>query len=172
MACFLEFFVIPRIENLKKNPLRPAIVTFVGRADTASLIVGKTKSSQLSTHVGDVRLGIDAWMNARDDCVLLGWQTKRVVSNRVQNVFASHSFVTTKNVGGDVAEWVTDMQTSPRRIRKHVEDEKFLSTCDCGDIGDWPGRVWRLEGVVLIPVVLPSLFDCGCQCGAVSIGGY
>ena len=76
VAGFFKFLVVPRIENLQEDPLRPAIVTLVGRADTAPLVVSETQTSKLSAHVCNIRLGIDPRMNARHDCVLLGRQTE------------------------------------------------------------------------------------------------
>ena len=99
-------FVVPRVENLQKDPLRPLVKLFVGGAHAATSVVTQTKPAQLTTHVGNVRLGINARVNSRHDGVLFCWQTKTVVAKRVQHVVTSHALVTRKHVGGDVAEWV------------------------------------------------------------------
>ena len=111
-------------------------------------------------------------MNAGDDCVLFCGQTKRVVANRVQNIFTRHSLEATEDIGCDVSKWVTDMQTCPRWIRKHVKNKKFLATGHTGDVSKWPGRVGCFKSAVFLPMVLPFLLDTGSQRSAISVGGY
>ena len=46
-------------------------------------------------------------MNAGGDGVLFSWQTKTVVAKSVKNVVSLHALETRKDVGSDVAKWVT-----------------------------------------------------------------
>ncbi|MEY3978356.1 MAG: hypothetical protein RLZZ284_1212, partial [Actinomycetota bacterium] len=139
------FFVEPRVEHLQEDPLRPAVELLIGGADAAASVVRQAESPQLSTHVRDVRLGVLAWVNARRNGVLLGRQTERVIAQRVQHVEAGHALEPTEYIGGDVAEWVADVQTSPRWVGEHIQDEKFLATGNLLGLGQRPGGVRRFE---------------------------
>ena len=161
--------IAPRVKDLKKNPLRPAIERFVGGADAASGVVGQPESSQLATHVGDVGLGVFAGVHARGDGVLFGGQPERVVAKCMQHVVASHTFEASVYVGGDVAERVADMQPSPRRVGEHVEDEQFLAPSDFFGLSERPSRVRGVKGVCSLPAVLPFGLNLGCQAGVVAL---
>ena len=161
--------IAPRVENLEKNPLRPAIERFIGGADTASGVVGQPKSSQLATHVGDVGLGVFAGVHARGNGVLFGGQPERVVTKRMQHVVASHAFESAVYVGGDVAERVADMQPSPRRVGEHVEDEQFFAPGDFLGLSKRPSRVGGVKGVCGLPAVLPFGLNLGRQAGVVAL---
>ena len=76
----LLVLVVPGSMNLQENPLRPLIEIFISGGHTATSVVSQSKSSQLSTHVGNVRLGINARMNTRSDRMLFCGKTKTVVA--------------------------------------------------------------------------------------------
>ena len=156
---------------MQKDPLRPLVKLFVGGAHTATSIVTQTKPAQLTTHVGNIRLGVNARMNSRNDGVLFCWQTKTVVAKRVQHVVTSHALVTRKHVGGDVAEGVAYVQSGARWIRKHVEHEKLFAARNFFGLRKWACRVWCFEGALSVPMVLPFGLNLISQARGVAEGG-
>ena len=140
---------------MQEDPLGPFVKLFVGGAHAATCIVTQTKPAQLAAHVGNVRLGVNARMNSRHDGVLFCWQTKTVVAKRVQHVVTSHALVTREHVGSDVAEWVAYVKAGARRIRKHVKHEQLFAASNFFWLRKWACRVWRFEGALGVPVVLP-----------------
>ena len=94
-------------------------------------------------------------MNSRNDGVLFCWQTKTVVAKCVQHVVTSHALVTRKHVGGDVAEWVTYVQSGARRIRKHVEHEQLFAASNFFWLRKRARWVRRFESALGVPMVLP-----------------
>ena len=94
------------------------------------------------------------------DCVLLGGQTERVVAHRVQDVLAVHALIASEDVGADVAERVTDVQTGAARVREHVEHEHRIAIDDfLGALREQARRVRGPEGVIVFPSVLPAGFN-------------
>ena len=169
--------VVPGVEDLQEHPLRPAVVRLVGGRHAAPHVVGQAQATQLAAHVGDVRLGVHPRVHARGDGVLLGRQAEGVVADRVQHVVARHPLEAAVHVGADVAEGVADVEAGAGRVREHVEDEQLLPTGHLLRLGERPGGVRCLEGVVCVPLVLPALLDVGSQRGAVAergdvIGGH
>jgi hypothetical protein len=71
----------------------------------------KAKATQLATHVDNVRLGVYAGVNTGGDGVLFCWKTKTVVSERVKNIEALHSFETGEHICSDVSEWMPNVQS-------------------------------------------------------------
>ena len=110
-------------------------------------------------------------MNSRHDGVLFRWQTKTVVTKRVQNVVTGHALVTREHVGSDVAKWVTYVQAGTRRIRKHVEYEQLFAACNLFGLRKWASRVWCFEGACGFPMVLPFGLDLIGQARGVAEGG-
>jgi hypothetical protein len=51
-------------------------------------------------------------MNSGNDRVLFGWQSKTVIAECVQDIETIHALVARKNIGGDVAKGVTNVQAS------------------------------------------------------------
>ena len=163
-------FVVPRVENLQEDPLRPLVKLFVGGAHAAASIVAQTKSAQLTTHIGNVRLGVNARMNSRHDGVLFCRQTKTVVAKCVQHVVASHALVARKHVGGDVTERVAYVQSCARRIRKHVEHKQLFAARNFFGLCKRACRVRRFEGALGVPMVLPFGLDLIGQARGVAEG--
>ena len=88
-------------------------------------------------------------MLARLDGILLGRQAEGVVAHWVQHVEAAEPLVAGKNVRGDVAQGMADVQSRARRVREHVQDiELGLVLVD-----------HRLEGAVGDPARLPFAFN-------------
>ena len=155
-SCTVLCGVVPRTMNLQEDPLCPLVELFVGGADASACIVTKAKSAQLTTHVGNVRLGIDARMNAGGDGVLFCGQTKTVVAQGVKNIEALHSFEPGIHVCADVAKGVADVKTSTRGVREHVENEGLWFAGQTLYIFQRPGGVWRVICTFGVPSVLPT----------------
>ena len=134
---------------MQKYPLRPFIIVGVGRVDFAVPIVAKSERFNLSREVFDVLFRRLAWVRARLDGVLLGGQTKRIPTDRVQDVEALHAFVARNDVGRRVALGVPDVQARARRIRKHVEDVVFR----------FRRPIDSPKTLVFLPILLPFGFD-------------
>ena len=74
--------VVPGVEDLEEDPLRPAVVVRVDRRDGAAVVVAEAEAAQLARHDRDVRLGRRARVLPRLDGVLLGRQAEGVVAHR------------------------------------------------------------------------------------------
>src|SRR5579862_577986 len=81
--------------------------------------------------------------------ILFGWQSERIISHRVKHVKTFEPLVAGKNIAGDVAQWVTDVQSRATRVRKHVKDIIF---------GFWRVIVHTVD-LVFDPLFLPFLFN-------------
>src|SRR5258708_4706344 len=114
------------VVELEENPLRPLEIIGVGRGEFARPVVAEAERLNLALERGDVFLGRLARMLAGLDGVLLGGQTERVPAHRMQDVETLRAFVAGENVGGGVTFGMPDVQARAARIRKHVEDIKFL----------------------------------------------
>ena len=85
---------------------------------------------------------------------------ERVVAHRVQHVLAVHALVASEDIGADVTERVTHMESGAARIREHVEHEHRVAVDDLfGTLRKQARRVRGPEGVISFPAVLPARFD-------------
>lgn len=104
--------------------------------------------------------------------VLLGRQAEGVEAQGVQDVVAVHPLEAGVDVGGDVSQRVTDVQTCARGIREHVHHElprargNFRPLAARGEIAC---RVGRLVRAVLVPEVLPACLDLGGESRGVAV---
>ena len=152
--------VVPGVEDLQEDPLRPAVVRKIGRRDAAPRVVRQTERAELSAHVGDVRLRRDTRMLARLERVLLGREAKRVVPERVQHVASVHAVEPREDVRADVAERMADMETGATRVREHVEDVELLAPRHPFEpVGERTARIRRPERPVFLPVLLPARLE-------------
>ncbi len=152
--------VVPRVEDLQEDPLRPPVVAGVGGADAAAAVVAEAETAQLPAVVVDVGLGGDGRMLSGLHRVLLGRQAERVEAHRVHHVVAGHPLVAAVDVGADEAQRMADVQTGAGRVREHVEHEDLLRTAgDLGGIGKRARRVGGLESSLRVPSVLPASLD-------------
>jgi hypothetical protein len=83
------------------------------------------------------------------DRVLLGRQTERVPTHRMQHVHAGHAQPARPDVRRGVALRVADVEPRARRVREHVEDVRLAASTG----------VVRAIRAVLEPVALPLRFD-------------
>ena len=159
-AGLLRLGVVPGVEDLQEDPLRPAVVGDVGGRDRPAGIVAQTEAVQLTPVVRDVRLGGDAGVLARLHGVLLGGQAERVEPHRVQDVVAGHAQVAGVDVGADEAQRVPDVQSVAARVGEHVEHEGLrLAPHRLEAVGQGPGRVRGEVGAVGVPLGLPAGLD-------------
>src|SRR5262249_44598806 len=141
----------PGVVDLKENPLRPFVISRVRRVDFPSPIVRKTDALQLTLELHHVFTCGNCRMLTGFDRVLLRRQAKGVPAHWVQNIEAAHPLVTRDDVCGGVAFRMTNMQTGPAGVRKHVEHVKFwlfrIETFFAG--------IWRVKKLALVPDCLP-----------------
>src|SRR6516165_3657643 len=149
------FRVEPGVVDLEENPLRPFVISRVRRVDFPFPIVGKTDARQLTLELHHVFTCGNCRMLTGFDRVLLRRQAKGVPTHRVQHSEAAHPLVTRGDVCGGVAFRMTNMQTGPAGVRKHVEHVKFwlfrIETVLAG--------IGRVEKLPLIPDGLPFRLD-------------
>src|ERR1044071_5661340 len=94
-------------------------------------------------------------MLASFDCILLGGQTEGVPAHWVQDVETAQAFVTRNDVSGGVAFRMTNMQSGPARVRKHIEHIEFwLRRIEIFFAG-----IWRVKTLLLVPNSLPFRLD-------------
>ena len=162
--------VVPGIVDAREDPLGPAHVAGVDGGERTTVVEAQAHTVQLAAHVGDVRLSGHARVLAGLDCVLFGRQAEGVVTHGVQDVLALHAVVAAHHVGGQVAQRVADVQALAGRVGKHVH----------GEVGGAAFGVTALavlqiavdvggpEGALLVPNLLPLVFDVLRQCGVVA----
>ncbi len=155
--------VVPRVEDAREDPLRPAVVRRVDGLDRATAVVAKSQPALLFTEAGDVGGRGDRRVLAGLDGVLLGRQTECVETHRVEHVAAGHALVARIDVGTGVAEHVSHVQPVPGGVGEHVVDIELFARCiGSGGVGQRAYRVGCVKRAVSIPVVLPPALDlCG-----------
>ncbi len=161
--------VVPGVEDLQEDPLRPLVVARVDRRDRAAVVVAQPQPAQLALHDDHVVLGRLARVLTGLHGVLLGGQAERVVTQAVQDVLARHPVVAREHVGRDVAQGVPDVQSGSAGVGEHVEDEQLLAVGHLLGLGPGTGRVGRVEGAFLLPAVLPGQLDLLGHLGGVAV---
>ena len=148
-ACLLLHVVVVVREHLHECPLSPFVVLGITGAHLAAPIERETDLVQLLTIAADVLRCGHSGVLTRLDSILLGGQTKGVVTHRVQNVETAQTLVARIDIRGDVAQRVTYVQTCARRIGEHIEDIEFGAR-----------RIdLHFVGTALAPLFLPFGFD-------------
>src|SRR3954454_10954156 len=94
-------------------------------------------------------------MLAGFDGVLLGRQSERVPTHRVQDIETAQPLIARNNVSGGVTLGMPDVETSTTRIRKHIQHIILR----LGGIEVWLSRIRRLETLLVFPDSLPFRFD-------------
>ena len=89
----------------------PSYVVHVGGGEGSSAVEAESHAVELASHIGDIFFGGDAWVLAGLDGVLFCWETECVEGDSVEDVFAFHAVVAGHHVGGDVSEWVSDVES-------------------------------------------------------------
>ena len=150
-AALLLFKIKPGIEQEQKDPLRPAKVLAIRGRQTTIPVVREAEHLQLASEVGDVLFGANTRRRVGSNRILLGRQTERVVSHRMENGFATHSPISRLNIRRRVTLRVSDVQSRATGIREHVEDIDFVTL--------WHFRCTKR--FIYLPIRLPLGFDDG-----------
>ena len=119
--CSVRCAVVPAAKELRKNPLRPAVVIRFARAHLAAPIKAESNPVQLLPVARNVRFRGDRRMLPRLDGVLFRGQAKGVVSHGVQHVVSLVSFEPRHAVGRDVPQRMAHVQSGTGRIGEHVQ---------------------------------------------------
>src|SRR5690606_31316279 len=101
--------VVPSVEQLQKNPLRPTEILGVGRRELPRPVVAKAEHLQLAAERIDVLLRRFRRMHACLNRMLFGGQAKGIPTHRVQNMLAAHAGVATDDIGRRIALGMADM---------------------------------------------------------------
>ena len=102
--------------------------------------------------------------------MLLGGQAEGVEAHGVQHVETRHALEAGVDIGGDVAEWVTDVQARSRGVREHVHDEQLRAIGDPERIvGEMAGRIGGVMGAVGKPLGLPTGLELVRRFGVVTV---
>ena len=73
----------------------------------------------------------------------------------MQNIEATHPFVTSDNIGGRIAFWMPDVQTCSARVWEHVEDVELRLRL----VEIFVAGIWCMKTLPLFPDRLPFWFD-------------
>ena len=119
--CFLRGMIVPTIEELEEDPLRPFVVGRITGAHFAAPIETESDVVQLFAVTRDVDFsGLRRVLTGLDG-ILLRRQAEAVVAHGVQHVEAFLALVARNDVAGDVAQRMPYMQARSARVREHVE---------------------------------------------------
>ena len=131
------------LQHLEKKPLIPAIIFGFAGGDLAIPVIAEGHAAMLPLHLGDVRLRPLVRIAIVVDGGVFRGKAERVPAHGVQNVVASHPFVTRQRVADRVVADVADVQAAAW-IGQHFKHIIFGA------------RGIRI-GLVKIGVVLPAL---------------
>ena len=149
--------VVPGVEDLQEDPLRPAVVVRGRWWRRAPGVVRQAEPAQLTAHVGDVRLGRDrggAGRSARRTARRAA-RTRRSPGRAAR--CAAHALVPAEDVGRDVAQRVADVQARAGGVGEHVQHEELLGRSPRPRrSAQRADRVGRVEGALGLPAVLPA----------------
>ena len=143
--------VVPAVEELQEDPLRPFVVVGIAGAHLAVPVEAEADAVQLLPVAGGVHLGGLRRVLAGLDGVLLGGQAEGVVAHGVQHVEALVPLVARHDVAGDVAQRVPHVQAGPARVGEHVQHVEL----GAGEVLVHP------VGVPFPPGLLPFALDRG-----------
>ena len=148
----LDALGITGFPQLLEDPLGPLVELGIGCGDHLGPVVVKAQLLQLLGEGFDVLLGKAVGMVAGIHGVLLGRQTKAVIAHGMQHVVALHALHAAHDIGGGIALGMACVQAYAGGIGEHIQD----IVLGLGEIPHIGG-----EGVVLLPVLLPFLFNTG-----------
>ena len=127
--------------------MRPAVVILIDRGELARPVIAKAEALELRAKGVHRFLCRDGWMHAGLDCVLLGWQTKRVEPHWVKDVESLVSFESADDIGGGVSLGMSDVESGAGGVGKHVD----AVVLGLGSVEALLTGVWRRECAVAIP---------------------
>ena len=140
------------LEQLQEDPLRPAVVARLVRAELARPVDRDAPLAELPLEGGDRLLRRLARMLAGADRVVLRGQAERVVAHRVQHPAAGAPVEVRDGVADGVDLQVPDVRLAAG-VRQHLE-HVGLRPRVVGVVGDLPG-------VLVRPHLLPAGLDLG-----------
>ncbi len=133
----------------QEDPLGPLVVVGGGGVDLPPPVVPEAPSAELVLHVRHVVADPGGGQDAGVDGGVLGRQTEGVEPHRREHLVATHHLVAGHDVTHDVVAAVTDVQHAAG-VREHGQAVEL-------PVGR--GVAVGLEGVVLVPPLLPLLLD-------------
>ncbi len=109
--CLLAVVAEEVVEHLLESPLSPMVILRVAGANLTIPVEREANLVELLTVTVDVGNGRYLWVLTCLDGILLGRQTVSIVTHWVQDVKAVQTLVASIDVAGDIAQWVTNVQT-------------------------------------------------------------
>ena len=119
-------FAIEVVEHLFESPLRPMIVFRVAGTHFAVPVKRETNFVQLFAIALNICFGSYSRMLSCLNRILLCGQSIGIITHRVQHVIATRAFIACIDIACNIAEGVSYVKSSPRRIGKHIEHIEFL----------------------------------------------
>ncbi len=127
----------------------PFIVDRIASAHLAFPVEGESNLVQLLSVARNILCSSLLWMLSGLYGILLCGESIGIVSHRIQHVVALLALIASVDVAGNIAQWVTHMESGSRGVGEHVEHVEFLFC-----------RVFcHAVGFHLYPALLPLLFD-------------
>jgi len=111
-------------------------------------VVAEAQALDLFAEVLDILFGGRPWMGAGLDGIVLRRQAERIEAHRMEDVVSVHPEESAVDIGGGISFRMADMESSPGRIREHIQDIHPLVLGDAWILGD--GKT-----LMLVPVPLP-----------------
>ncbi len=135
--------------QLKKNPLRPAVIIRVGGIDLPRIVERETEFFQLLPEMVNVRFGDLGGMNMILNGIVLRRQAEGIPADGIQDVIALHAALSGDDVQRRVGARMPDMQTRTGGVREFNQAVVFrLGMILLGS-----------KGMLLLPNFLPFGFD-------------
>ena len=137
-----------RLEELKEQPLGPAVVIAVAGGHLALPVDREAELAQLLPHRSDVAVGPGAGFDAALDGRVLGRQAEGIPAHRMEHPVAAHAGGAGDHIGDHVVAHMAHVEV-PRWIGEHREGE------EAGATRSLRGAIEALLG----PGLLPAAFD-------------
>ena len=131
--------------------------------------MAQPQAAQLPPHVDHVLFRGLARVLTGLHGILLGRQPKCVIAQGVQDVLARHPLEAREDVGGNEAQWMTDMQPGAGGVGEHVQNKKLLAAGHTLGVGPRARRVRGMERALALPPVLPRHLDAFGHLGRISV---
>ena len=141
----------PLLVKLHEDPLGPLEVVRIGGVDLAIPVIAEAERLDLTAEVVDVLLRGHRRMGSSLHGVLFRGQPERIPPHRMKHVEVAHPLVAAEDVGRGVPLGMADVQPRPGGIGEHIQRVEFRPFV----------KIDRPERVVLLPVLLPFLFNRG-----------
>ena len=147
--CFLRLVTVIGIKHFLESPLCPMVVARFTGAHLTVPVEAKSDFVELFTISFDIGFSSDGGMLSSLYGVLFSRQSIGIISHGIEHVVSLLSFVSCIDVGCDISERVSHMQSSSRRIGKHIQHIEFLLALILS----------HLVGFLLHPLFLPFFLN-------------